>query len=215
MVQLWVSPGACSLLTHVLLHEINADFELVVVDILKEGGFPERHKKVNPKGRLPILILDDGTIITETVAITTKISQMAPERHILGATDLEVVRSYEWLNWLSGTVHERGFGSYFGPMRFADDEVAYEPIRRTARAFIEQSYADIEERLTGLHAVGDAFTAVDVFLYVIYRWGHMLKWNMKEKYPKYTSLVLEVTKRTAVQTAVEKEGIPLIVDNRA
>ncbi|KAL8746618.1 MAG: hypothetical protein Q9190_001397, partial [Brigantiaea leucoxantha] len=186
-----------------------------VVDIVKEMGFPEKYKKVNPKKRLPILILDDGTIITETVAISTKISQMAPDHHLLGANDLEVVRSYEWFNWLSGTFHERGFGCFFGPHLVADDEIAFEPIRRKSRVWIERCYAEAEERLTGVHAVGDAFTAVDAFLYVIYRWGHMLRLDMKGAYPKYTNLVLEVTKRASVLKAVEKEGIPLIEDNRA
>ncbi|KAG8533432.1 uncharacterized protein KY384_002215 [Bacidia gigantensis] len=215
MVQLWVSPGACSLLPHILLNEINADFELVIVDIVKELGFPEKYKEINPKKRLPILILDDGTVITETVAISTKISQMAPDHHLLGSDDLEIVRSYEWFNWLSGTFHERGFGSFFGPHRFADDEIAFDPIRRSSYAFIEQCFSDVEERLTGVYAVGNAFTAVDVFLYVIYRWGHMLRLDMKGAYPKYTKLVLEVTKRAAVSKTVEKEGIPLIEDNRA
>ena len=215
MLQLWVSPGACSLLPHILLHEIHADFELVVVDIVKEVGFPERYKKLNPKQRLPILIQDDDIIITETVAISTRISQMAPDHHLLGVNDLEVVRSYEWFNWLSGTFHERGFGSFFSPNRIADDEIAFEPIRRKSLEWIKQCYADVEERLTGVHAVGDAFTAVDVFLYVIYRWGHLLKLDMKGTYPKYTNLVLEITKRASVLKAVEKEEIPLIEDDRA
>lgn len=214
MLQLWISPATCSLLAHILLREIHAEFELVVVDISKEGGFPERYRKINPKMRLPILVEDDGTIITETVAISTRISQMAPSHHLLGATSLEVVRSYEWFNWLSGTFHERGFGGFFAPQRVADDEAAFEPIRRQSRAWILQCFADIEDRLTGLHAVGSAFSAVDCFLFVIYRWGHLLKLDMRGSYPKYTRLVMEVTKRPAVLEAVEKEGIPLIEDNR-
>ena len=216
MLQLWVSPGTSSLLPHILLNEIHADFELFVVDIVKELGFPEKYKTINPKKRLPILILEDGTVVTETVAISTKISQLAPDRHLLGAIDLDVVRSYEWFNWLSGTFHERGFGAYFAPNNFADDQCAFEAVRRKAREWIEQCYADVEERLTGkVYAVGDAFTAVDVFLYVIYRWGHMLRLDMKGRFPNYTKLVLEVTQRDSVLKAVEREGIPLIEDNRA
>lgn len=215
MMQLWVSPGTCSLLPHILLNEIHADFDLKVVDIVKEKGFPEEYKNINPKQRLPILILDDGTIITETVAISTKISQMAPDHHLLGANDLEVVRSYEWFNWLSGTLHERGFGCFFSPNRVADDEIAFDSIRRESLAWIKRCYAEIENRLMGLHAVGNAFTAIDVFLYVIYRWGYLLKLDMRGIYPKYTQLVLEVVKRTDVLKTVEKEGIPLIEDDRA
>ena len=212
---MWASPGTCSLLAHILLRELHADFELVVVDIVKEGGFPEKYKKINPKGRVPILAFDNGTTITETVAIATRISQLAPDYHLLGRRDLDVVRSYEWFNWLSGTVHERGFGACFAPFRFADEESAYGSIHRTARSFIEQCYAGIEEQLTPVRAVGDAFTAVDAFLYVLYRWGHMLRIDMKTRYPRYTSLVLEVTKGDSVLDAVEEEGIPLLEDNRA
>ena len=214
MFQLCVAPATCSLLPHILLNEINADFELVVVDFIKLGGFPEKYSKINPKQRVPILILDDDTIITETVAISTRISQMGPDHRLFGANDLEIVRSYEWLNWLSGTVHERGFGGYFSPNRVADDAIAFDSIRRQSRAWIVKCYADIEERLTGTHAVGSAFTVVDAFLYVIYRWGHLLKLNMKDTYPKYTNLILEVTKRASVLKAVEEEGIPLVEDNR-
>lgn len=214
MPQLWISPGTCSLLPHILFNEIQASFELKVVDITKTLGFPEEYKKINPKKRLPILIEDDGTIITETVAISTRISQMAPDHQLLGASDLEVVRSYEWFNWLSGTLHERGFGCFFSPHKVADDESAFPAIRRTSLAWIEQCYGDIEEKLTGVHAVGNAFTAVDVFLYVIYRWGYLVRLDMKGRFPKYTRLVLEVAKRDSVVKAVQKEGIPLVEDNR-
>ena len=213
MLKLWISPATCSLLPHILLREISADFELVVLDVVN-GGFPEEHKDINPKKRVPILILDDGTIITETVAISTAISQMLPDKFLLGTKNIETVRCYEWFNWLSGTVHERGLGATFAPFRFADEESAFESIRRVNRAFVLKCFSDIEERLTGVHAVGNVFTAIDVFLYVIYRWGYLMKLDMEESYPKWTKLVQEVTKRPSVLKAVEKEGIPLIKDNR-
>ena len=214
MLKLWISPGTCSLLPHILLNEINADFELVIVDITKTGGATQEYKKLNPKERLPILVEDGGTVITETVAISTRISQMAPDHHLLGANNIDVCRSYEWFNWLSGTVHECGFGSYFSPNRIAEDEVAFAPIRRASLAWILKCYADIEQKLHGPYAVGNAFTAIDVFLYVIYRWGYLLQLDMKGKFPRYTELAHGVSKRASVVKAAEKEGIPLIEDNR-
>ena len=114
-LRLWVSPGACSLAPHAALEESGLEFELMVVDITKPPyGFPEKYQHINPKKRIPILEYDDQ-IITETTAIMTATSQLAPEKHLFGKSNLEVVRTYEWLNWLSGTVHERGLGALFSP----------------------------------------------------------------------------------------------------
>ena len=221
-LKLWISPGACSLVPHILIREAGLDYELVVIDIIKEGGFPEKYRNVNPKLRLPILELgdgnnnnDDNVIITEVPAISTYISQQATDKHLFGKSELEAVRVYEWFNWLSGTVHERGFGAVFQPKSWSDDENAFPSISAKAREWVEICFADIEEKLAGIHSVGDSFTAADVFLYVIYRWGHLFELNMKERYPKWTELVNNVVKREAVISTVEKEGIPLVDDDRA
>lgn len=212
-LKLWISPGTCSLLPHILLREAGLSFELVTVDITKER-FPEEHRQVNPKMRVPVLMLDDGATITETVAISTWISQQAPEKGIFGKTNLDIVRSYEWLNWLSGTVHERGLGGLFSPSWFAADESAYEAVQTKSREWVEKCFADIEAQLVRPHAVGDDFTVVDCFLYVFYRWGHLLSLDMESLYPRWAALALNVAKRDSVKEAVRIEGIPLIKDDR-
>ena len=211
--KLWISPGACSLLPHILLREAGLSFELVKVDITQER-LPEEVRRINPKMRVPILVLDDGTIITETVAISTWISQQVPEKGLFGKTNLDIVRSYEWLNWLSGTVHERGLGGLFSPSWFAADESAYVAVQTKSREWVDKCFGDIETKLARTHAVGDDFTVVDCFLYVFYRWGYLLSLDMESLYPKWAALALNVAKRDSVKGAVETEGIPLIRDDR-
>lgn len=212
-LKLWISRGACSLLPHIVLREAGIDFELVIVDVLKKG-FEEEHKRINPKGRIPMLEFEDGSFLTETTAIVTYAAQLSPEKKLLGQNILEVARTYEWLNWLSGTVHERGLGATFKPSSYSDDEKAHDSIRKKCMEFLLDCFRLIEEKLQGIHAVGEDFTAVDVFLYVIYRWGYLMGLDMPTAYPKWTKLVDEVVKRKSVTEAAEKEGIPLIKDNR-
>lgn len=212
--QLWIAPSTCSLLPHILIREAGIDFSLFKVDIISNYGFPEEYTKINPKKRVPILEIGDGEVVTETVAISTWISQQAPEKKLFGTTDLHTVRVYEWFNWLSGTVHERGFGCYFRPSGVVEDEAAFDGARRLAAAWIERCFGEIEDRLEGEHAVDDVFTAADIFLYVIYRWANMLGWHLQALYPKYTRLVEKVSQREAVLAAIKEEGIPLIKDNR-
>jgi glutathione S-transferase len=44
------------------------------------------------------------------LAIATAIANLAPGRHLMGRTALDRVRVYEWMTWLSGTLHGQGFG---------------------------------------------------------------------------------------------------------
>ncbi|HWK66777.1 MAG TPA: hypothetical protein VNS34_17770 [Rhizobiaceae bacterium] len=108
-IKLWFSPGACSLAPHILLREIEAPFEAVKTSIPDGAHLTEEFTQLNPKNRVPVLLLD-GEVITELPAIATAISNLAPKRSLMGRTDLDMVRVYEWMNWLSGTVHGQGFG---------------------------------------------------------------------------------------------------------
>lgn len=69
-MKLFYKPGACSLASHITLRESGKDFTLDGVDLMKkrlENG--DDFFAINPKGRVPALLLDDGTLLTEGVAI--------------------------------------------------------------------------------------------------------------------------------------------------
>jgi glutathione S-transferase len=65
------------------------------------------------------------------------------------------------------------------------------------------------------HTVGDDFTVVDYFLYVLYRWGYLLPLDIESLCLRWAALALNVAKHDSVKEAVETEGIPLIKDDRA
>lgn len=220
-LKLWISPGACSLVPHILLNEANLPYELVVVDVVKESGFPDKYAHVNWKKVVPILEVrssDDEKpiIITELPAVCAYIHQLAPSAHLMGATDLELVRVLEWFNWLTGIVHQRGFGGLFRPSMYSDDERAWASVQKVSRAHVEKCFGEIEAQLRpgGAFAVGSGLTAVDAFLYAMWRWVHMFDMDLTP-YTKFKALVEGVViKREAVIATVEKEGIPLVDDNR-
>ena len=203
-IKLYYSSGACSLASHILLPETGMKFEAIKIDV--KAGAPEELRDINPKMRVPVLSLN-GQTITETPAIMTAISQLAPEKHLLGKTNFETVRVYEWLNWLSGTLHAQGFGGLFRPHRFSDDPTVYEAIKAKCLKTIEECFDMIETDLSSVHAVGDSFTAVDAFLYVFWRWGARSGTINMEKYPKFLKLVVNLAKRPSFQAVVDAEGL--------
>lgn len=203
-IKLWYSPGACSLAPHIVLNEAGIEFESLKLDIF--AGYAEEFRQINPKMRVPVLSID-GEIITEVHAIMTAISQLAPERHLLGKTDLEIVRAYEWMNWLSGVLHGQAFGSVLRATRYSDDPTTYASIEAKGLLTVQECFATIDERLSNGPAVGSRFTAVDAYLYTCYRWGASLGLDMRGKYPKFTSLVDNFINYPSVQTTLKDEGI--------
>lgn len=201
---LWYSPGACSLAPHILLREINADFEAIRFDLKQRPVEELRH--VNPKMRVPVLSLD-GEVITETPAILTAIAYMASDRCLLGRTNDKTIRAYEWMNWLSTTLHAQAFASIFRPQRFSNDPSTLEAIKAKGLEDVQKCFDTIEQALSSVCSLGDAFTVVDAYLFVFFRWGVRLGLDMKKRYPKYTGLALAMMKRESVQAALQAEGI--------
>ena len=209
-ITLWYSAGACSLAPHVLLHELGVPFDGIETSVAKGGTQTEEFARINPKKRVPVLSLD-GEVITEVPAIMTAIADLVPERQLLGKTSLARARAYEWMSWLSGTLHGQGFGALWRPARFSSDESHFPAIQARARQTIEECFTMIESRLSRLPP--DTFTAVDPFLLVFYRWGNGIGTDIASRYPAYAAFARQLATRPSVEAAVRAEGIKPLNDD--
>jgi glutathione S-transferase len=206
-----MSPGSCTTAAHILLIESGLSFSTENINVIQ--GFPAELLHLNPKGRVPILQMDDETV-TEMPAIMTAIAKLVPKKNLLGDTDLDIIRCYEWFNFLSGELHLQGYFALYRPQYFTDDATAHDAIRKKALEKIRKSYEIIEERLKGVHAVGNSFSAADAYLLPFYRWGNANGFAMEEKYPKYTAIMENLAKKASVVSACETEGIDALVGAR-
>lgn len=132
-MKLFYKPGACSLASHITLRESGKDFTLDGVDLMKkrtENG--DDFFAVNPKGQVPALLLDDGTLLTEGVAIMQYLADSVPDRQLLAPTSsLSRYKTLEWLNYIATELH-KGFTPLFRP----DTPEEYKP---TVRALLEKN----------------------------------------------------------------------------
>lgn len=207
-IRLWYSPGTCAFAPHILLHETGLAFEPIRTSVRDGAQLTEAFARINPKKRVPVLALDDE-IITELPAIATTISLLSPERHLMGKSLLDQARVYEWMNWLSGTVHAQGFGCLWRPQRFTDNEAQYPDITAKGRKTIPDYLATIDQKLDRPHAVGDHFTAVDAFLLVFYRWGNVIGIDMAKTYGNYARFANNLAQRPSVRKTLAAEDIRL------
>lgn len=109
-MKLFYKPGACSLASHITLRESGKDFTLDGVDLMKkrlENG--DDFFAINPKGQVPALLLDDGTLLTEGVAIMRFLADNVPDRQLLAPTgSVARYKTLEWLNYIATELH-KGF----------------------------------------------------------------------------------------------------------
>ena len=69
MLTLYYAPGACSLAAHIVLEESGEKYEARRVDFSKAEQRSEAYLKINPQGRVPVLLLDNGEPLAENTAI--------------------------------------------------------------------------------------------------------------------------------------------------
>lgn len=198
---LYATPGTCSLAPHIVLREAGADFALVRVALdthLTEDG--RDYRAVNPKGYVPALELEDGSVLTEGPAITQFIADT------LGAADLapapgtlERARVQEDLTFIGTEIH-KSFSPLFDPS-------TPEETRQAARARISRRFGQIETRLSDgrdyLH--GSAFTIADAYLFAVSGWAEPKQIDLAP-WPRLAAFRARVAARPHVQAALAAEA---------
>src|SRR5215471_10698817 len=121
VMQLYFSPGACSLASHISLRETGLPFDLKRTDTktkkLEDGS---DFFAVNSKGAVPALRLDNGQVLTENPAILQYIADQAPESRLAPKNGtLERYRLQEWLNFVTSEIH-KSFSPLFSPIADAN-----------------------------------------------------------------------------------------------
>ena len=66
----------------------------------------KEYLKINPKGRVPTLDIE-GSIITEVPAMLTYFSLVNPNIALMGTSQFELIRSIEWVSWLSRSLEQQ------------------------------------------------------------------------------------------------------------
>ena len=211
MLTLHYSPGACSLAPHILLHETGVEFAKVLTSTSDGTTKSEAWKKINPKARVPVLVIDgEPNVLTEVPAISSYIASLAPDLQLMGRTPMEQARVLELFNWLSGTMHGQAIAGMFRPYRFTDDDAAHPAISAKAKLTLTDGHAQIEARLHGQNwAIGDHFTAADPMLLFVLRMSNRLGFAMAENYPAYTAWAKRMETRPSVLKMLEAEQISI------
>ncbi len=148
-------------------------YEFVDIDGFdKPGPARDRLRAVSSLGQVPALVLDDGTVMTETAAIALYLSDLAPGLAPAVGTP-ERARFYRLLVWLVANVYPTfTYGDY--PERWTPSAPT-ELDDATAR-HRERLYLWLEEQVTGPFVLGQDVSALDVYVAVLFAWRPRPDW---------------------------------------
>ena len=139
-MKLFYAPSACSMAPHIVSREAGIKVDLVKVDIPnKKTEAGDDYWKVNFKGYVPTLQLDNGEVLTEVGVICQYLSDQKPESGLAPKPGtMERYRLMEWLNFVAAEMHKQ-FGALFNPkytpeMREVHERRAHSVLTGTARA---------------------------------------------------------------------------------
>jgi glutathione S-transferase len=196
-MKLYFSPGACSLHPHIVLRETGLPFTLERVDLRAHKTHDGKdYYAINPKGYVPALQLDDGSILTEGAVIDQYIADRKPEAKLLPpAGTMERYRVQEWLNFIASEIHKS-----FGPL-FAGPEEAKEP----ARARVSKRFDLVAHELDARpYLVGNSFTVADAYLFNMLTWTKFTGIDLA-RWPALQAFFARVQERPAVLAALAAE----------
>jgi glutathione S-transferase len=205
MLRLYYAPGTCALATHIALEEAGAPCEAVLVDFSSQAQRRPEYLAVNPKGRVPALATESGTL-TETPALLLFVAQRFPDGELAPLADpFALAQVQEFNSYLCATVHVAHAHGRRGA-RWADDAAAIEAMKRKVSSTMTECAALIEHKLLrGPWVMGERYTICDPYLFTIGSWieGDGVDTT---KMPRILEHRRRMLARPAVQRAVAAEG---------
>jgi glutathione S-transferase len=201
-MKLYYSPGACSIGIHVLLEEIGKPYQLEPVNLREGAQYKAPFTGVSPKGKVPALERDDGSVLTEFPVIARWLGRQA---NLLPKDDEADIRAMEAMEYAVGTMHGQGFARLFRSERFAPSAADQEAVKTAGRDVVEKGFGVLDKALAGKsYIAGNDFSPADTALFYVEFWaakrlGMKLPANCAAHFDRMIA-------RPAVQRVMQQEG---------
>jgi glutathione S-transferase len=198
-MKLYYLPGSCSLAVNIALREAGLAFDLDKVsraNLKTKSG--EDFLQVNPKGYVPALKLDDGTVLTEANAILMYVAEQADTQLFPSSGTLAYYQAIGWLNYISTEVHKSHAPLF--------DRSASEQERSKAREKIGKAFDYLTTQLQQREHLTGHYSIADMYLYVVLGWGAYVNFSLAD-WPVLVAYRERIHQRDAVTAAREAEGL--------
>lgn len=205
-MKLFYFPGSCALSPHIVLNELGIKHEVEKVDYATKKTKSGDFNKINPKGYVPTLQLDNGEVLTEGTAIVQYLADQKPEAKLIPkAGTWERYKAIEWLNFIATEVH-KPMGAMFGAAKMLQDKKGQEELKAAMLAGLSKRFDYLTEHLKkNTFLMGKDFTVADAYLFTVLGWTKHLNIDLS-KWPALMGYWEKIQMRPAVAKALAEEG---------
>ncbi|MBQ0804813.1 MULTISPECIES: glutathione S-transferase family protein [unclassified Sulfitobacter] len=203
MLKLYYAPGTISIAVAITLEEAGLPYETVKVDFKSAQQRLPDYLSINAKGRVPALILQDGTVLTETGALLEYIASISPAAQLIPADPTLAAHMRSAMFYLASTMHvahaHKMRGSRWATQQSSfDDMAALVPQTMAACATYVETHL-----LRGTSVLTQGFSIADPYLFVVCNWLEGDGVHLSD-YPKIQNFMTMMETRQSVKTIREK-----------
>lgn len=205
MPKLYYWPATCALTIHVLLEEIGKPYVDEPVDLGARQQHSPEFLAVNPKGKLPAFIRDDGSLLTEVPAIAFWLARTNPQAKLI-SEDIETqTRTLEAMEYIAATIHMQGAARAWRPGSFVADESLHDELKARGKAIVLRGLDILAQTLGERPWLMGDYSIADASLFFIEYWAkEKVFWPMPDNIDRHYSRMRE---RPAVRRALAREGL--------
>lgn len=197
------APLSCALVPLIALHEAEATFDLVPVNLAKGEHLGAEFDRVNPKHRVPVLVID-GEPLTENLAIQLWIARQFPAARLLPGEPMRQLQAISFLSWCASAIHP-AITPNARPQRYCDLPGSEDAVRRCAQKLLAEHFGNAERMLGERDWLfDDHFTTADGYLFWCVRRAGQLGVDLTP-YPRCSAHLARVGARPAAERAIARE----------
>jgi GST-like protein len=175
--KLWGRAGWGSAIVEAQLVWYGLPFTFEAVDdLFKSPDARAKLEKVNPLAQVPTLVMADGTVMSESAAITLLLAEITGKDSLVPAPGSpERARFLRWLIFIVANIYPT-FTYADDPSRFVSINAARDPFRAATDAYAQRLWRQIEREAGSPWFLGDRFSALDIYIDVMTRWRPKRGW---------------------------------------
>ena len=202
-IKFYMTPGSCTTGIHILLEECGLVFEAYLVNLMAGDQHKADYLAINPKGTIPTLVRQDGTVLTDFQSIAWWLAKSNPKRKLLPDTLEDELRVLEMMNYAVNTIHGQGFTRIFTTEKYTPNAADYEAVKAQGHEIVNKAFAIVNDLLAGRDYVVGHFTIADAALFYVEFWANRIDIALPENCQAHYQRLLT---RPAVKQVLMEEG---------
>lgn len=170
MLKLFYATGTIAIAVAIGLEEAGLAYDTIRVDFGTGEQTKSDYLAINPKGRVPALVTDAGTVLTETGALLDYIAASAPDANLIPSNAEDAAHMRSVMYYLASTMHVAHAHKMRGS-RWADQQSSFDDMATRVTGNMSDCAAFVQENcLRGDFVCGDTFSVADAYLFMVCSW---------------------------------------------